>query len=116
MARVWSILAILLACLIMVGTVNAQEKKGNRKPADQRFDDMEKTVKHDPLTGVLTKDEFVTALKGTRMADRAEEFFKNIKKADEGKVTKAEYVQAMKDRYGKKKKKDADKTPPADSK
>ncbi len=55
---------------------------------------MEKAAKHDPLTGVLTQEEFVAGMKaaGGKMADRAEDIFKNIKKADEGKVTKDEYV------------------------
>ena len=35
----------------------------------------------------------------SRAADKAEEIFGQIKKADEKKVTKAEYVAHMKERY-----------------
>jgi hypothetical protein len=100
-------LVLLVATMVMVSTASAQDKEkkgrkgGDRPTPEKRFDDMEKTVKHDPLTGVLTKDEYVKALKDTRMADRAEEMFKRIKKADENKVTKAEYVTAMKEMFTK---------------
>lgn len=111
MARVWSMLLVLVvACLIAVNSVSAQEKKGKRgdRPSpEKRFDDMEKAVQHDPLKGELTKDEFVKALKETksRMADKAEEVFKSIKKADENKVTKDEYVKFLKERFANHQKK-----------
>ena len=116
MARVWSMLLVMVvACLVAVNSVSAQEKKGKRdRPSpEKRFDDMEKAVKHDPLKGELTKDEFVTAMKETksRMADKAEEFFKKIKKADESKVTKDEYVKALKDMFANRQKKGEKKQP-----
>jgi Ca2+-binding EF-hand superfamily protein len=109
MVRVWTRLAVMvLACLVMVSMAVAQDQGGGKKrtpqtpeerkaAAEKRFDALEKAAKHDPATGVLTKDEFVAAVKevNAKMADRAEDMFKNIKKADESKVTKAEYVTFM---------------------
>lgn len=104
MVRVWSkLLVLVVACLVAVNSVSAQEKKKGKRDRpshEKRFDDLEKAVKHDPLKGELTKDEFVKALKETksRMADKAEETFKSITKADENKVTKDEYVKFHKER------------------
>ena len=80
----------------------SREKKGKGKQspeerkaaAEKRFDDMEKAAKHDPLTGVLTKDEFVAAIKeiNSKMGDCAEQMFDRITKADKDKITKGEYV------------------------
>ena len=101
--RIWTVLlSLILAGFVAVNTGSAQEKKKHDRPSPEaRFDGLEKAVKHDPLTGELTKDEFVTAMKETksRAADKAEEIFGQIKKADEKKVTKAEYVAHMKERY-----------------
>jgi hypothetical protein len=118
MVRVSTRLAVfVLACLVVVSMSIAQDqpdtkKKGKQSPEERkaaiekRFDALEKAAKHDPLTGVLTKDEYVAAVKevNAKMGDRAEEMFKNIKKADDGKVTKAEYVTFMSEqrRGGKK--------------
>ena len=113
MVRVWSILTLLLACLALVSTVRADDaaKKHKGFSPEAYFDTLEKAAKHDPLKGELTKDEFVAARKATNpdKAEQAEGFFKQIKKADEGKVTKDEFVKFMKDHAGKgkKKKKDA---------
>ena len=100
MVRVCStMLALLVACLVAVNSASAQDKpKHQHTSPDQRFDALEKAVNHEPLKGELTKDEFITAMKASKskMADKAEEFFGKIKKADETKVTKAEYVDAMK--------------------
>jgi len=106
MVRTWlTMLVMALACLIVVKPASAQEGKKHGGP-ESRFDALEKAVKHEPLKGELTKDEFVTALKETksRMADKAEEIFKSITKADENKVTKAEFVTFMKERMAKRKK------------
>jgi hypothetical protein len=106
MVRVWTRLAVVvLACLVMVSMAVAQDQGGGKKRpqqtpeerkanAEKRFDDMEKTAKHDPLKGELTKEEFVAGMKeiNTKMADRAEQMFDRITKADSTKVTKAEYV------------------------
>jgi hypothetical protein len=117
MTRLWTTLLILvMACLVTVNMASAQEKrgkkggKGDRAPdAGKLFDEMEKKAKHDPLTGVLAKDEFVKGMKesGSRMAERAEQMFDRIKKADSTKVTKEEYTTFLKDfmaNRGKKKK------------
>jgi Ca2+-binding EF-hand superfamily protein len=106
MVRVWTRLAVVvLACLAMASVSFAQDDGGGKKRtpptpeerkanAEKRFDDLEKAAKHDPVTGVLTKDEFVAAVKagGGKMADRAEQMFDRITKADKDKITKAEYV------------------------
>lgn len=101
-------LIVALLCVMASGSAFAQERKGKRGGGDHpspeaRFDAMEKLAKHDPLTGTLTKDEFIKAVKesGSRMADHAEEFFNRIKKADENKVTKDEFVTAAKEMRAK---------------
>jgi len=123
MTRVCStLLALAIACLVAVNTASAQQNEGKKKRErpnpEARFDALEKAANHDPLTGELTKDEFVKAMKATapRMGDRAEQFFNRIKKADENKITKAEFVQSMKDfragqggKHGGKKKRPAPK-------
>jgi hypothetical protein len=110
MAKVLSTLLVLVvACLVVVSMASAQDKKGKGQRPDPgaRFDAMEKSAGHDPLTGCLTKDEFVKAMKesGSKMADRAPEFFDKIKKADANKVTKDEYIAGIKELFsgGKKK-------------
>jgi hypothetical protein len=103
MPRIGSFLTLLLASLLMASALRADDappppKKPPRKTPEQRFDALEKAAKHDPLKGVLTKGEFVDAIKATsspRMADRAEEMFLSIPKADPGKVTKDEFVKAI---------------------
>jgi hypothetical protein len=101
--RIWTILlSLILACFVTVNIGSAQEKKKHDRPSpEQRFDNLEKAVKHDPLTGELTKDEFVTAMKETksRQADKAGEIFGQIKKASDTKVTKAEYVAFVKEHF-----------------
>ena len=75
---------------------------------EARFDALEKAAKHDPCTGVLTKDEFVAAIKATskdpKQAEHADKWFDKITKADAAKVTKDEYVKFMKENAGKGKK------------
>jgi hypothetical protein len=114
MVRICStLLVVVMACLVAANVAFAQEqKKGGKRGgtpedrkarAEKRFDDMEKAVKHDPLKGELTKDEFLKAMKEMsqgKMGDRAEEFFKRMKKADESKITKAEYVTAISEMMG----------------
>jgi hypothetical protein len=104
MVRLWTTFLVLaMACLVTVNTASAQGKqgkKGGKMPdAGKLFDEMEKKAKHDPLTGVLTKDEFVKGMKesGSKMADRADQMFERIKKADKTKVTKDEYTTFLKD-------------------
>jgi len=110
MVRKWStMLFVALACLIVVNTASAQQGDQPAKKhggPEARFDAMEKAVKHDPLKGELTKEEFVAALKELKSprADKAEEFFNKIKKADENKVTKEEFVTAVKAMMAKRKK------------
>ena len=108
MVRIWSILALLLAYVAMASTVSAQDAPKKHKGGDPAayFDTLEKAAKHEPLKGELTKDEFIAARKATApdKAEQAEGFFKQIKKADDGKVTKDEYVAFMKSHTGKKKK------------
>lgn len=110
MARVCSIFALLFAFVVMVSAARADDpappKKHQHQTPEARFDALEKAASHDPVKGVLTKDEFVTALKtvAPKMADKAEEIFAKITKADEGKVTKDEYVTwAKAQHHGKKK-------------
>jgi hypothetical protein len=117
MPRVWStLLVMVVACLIAVNST-AQEKKrgkgGDRPSPESRFDALEKAAKHDPLTGVLTKEEFVKAMKdsGSRMADRAEEIFTKLKKADEKKITKDEFVKGMKEMFQGRGKRGGEKKP-----
>ena len=113
MVRIWSILSLLVACSIVVNVARAADepKKHEHQTPEQRFDALEKAAKHDPLKGELTKDEFVAAVKevSPKMADHAEDAFKHIKKADENKVTKDEYVASAKAHHhgGKGKKKAA---------
>jgi hypothetical protein len=117
MRRFCSILSFLLACLIVASTVRGQDpdnpppkKKKRSMTAAQRFDAMEKAANHDPLKGELTKDEFIAAVKSVqpKQADKAEDMFKGITKADEGKVTKDEYVAWTKAEAAKRKKKKKD--------
>ncbi len=107
MVRTGLMVLIALGLLLAVARQSFAQEKKKRPTLEQRFDALEKAAKHEPLTGVLTKDEFVAAVKevSPRMADRAEKIFDDIKKADAGKVTKAEYVTAMKERYKNRKKK-----------
>jgi hypothetical protein len=115
MARLWTTLMVLVvACLVTVNMASAQGRqgkkgqKGGKTPdAGKMFDDAEKAAKHDPLTGVLTKDEFVKGLKesGSRMASHAEQMFDRIKKADNSKVTKEEFTTFLKDFMGNRGKK-----------
>jgi hypothetical protein len=112
MVRLWATFLVLaMACLVTVNVASAQGKQGKKgggmPDAGKMFDDTEKAVKHDPLTGVLTKDEFVKGMKesGSRMADRGEQMFEHIKKADNSKVTKEEFVTFMKDFMGNRGKK-----------
>ena len=107
MLRLWTTLLVLVvACLVTVNMASAQGrqgKKGGKMPdAGKLFDGMEKLAKHDPLTGVLTKDEFAKGMKesGSRMASRAEQMFDRIKKADKSKVTKEEFTTFMKQFMG----------------
>jgi hypothetical protein len=95
MVKLWTTLLVLVvACLVTVNVASAQGRQGKKDgrlpDAGKLFDDAEKAAKHDPLTGVLTKDEFVKGMKesGSKMADRAEQMFDRIKKADNSKVTK----------------------------
>lgn len=111
MVRIWSILTLLFACCVMVNTVRAQDAPAKKhKGPEARFDALEAAAKHDPLKGELTKDEFVAAIKATakdpKQAEHAESLFNKISKADETKVTKAEFVKFAKDHAGKGKKKD----------
>jgi len=107
MVRTGLMVLIALGLLLAVARPSFAQERKQRLTPEQRFDALEKAVKHDPLTGVLTKDEFIAGVKevSPKMADRAEKLFTDIKKADEGKVTKNEYVTAMKERYAKRKKK-----------
>ena len=98
----------------MVSAVRADDapaKKHKGPSAEQRFDALEKAAKHDPLTGELKKDEFIAAVKATakdpKQAEHAEKFFTAITKADDGKVTKDEFVKFIKEHHAKAKKKDA---------
>ena len=113
MVRVGSLLTLLLACSVMAGTVRAGDapvKKHKGQSIEQHFDALEKAAKHDPCTGVLTKDEFVAAVKATskdaKQAQHADKWFDKITKADESKVTKDEFVKFMKANLDKGKKKD----------
>ena len=108
MVRILSILAVSFACFVMVSAVRADDQappQHKHKTAEQRFDALETAAHHSPLTGVLTKAEFVSAFAtvAPKAADKAEKMYTDIKKADEGKVTKAEFVAWAKSHHGHKK-------------
>lgn len=114
MARVWSVLVVMVACLVAVNFASAQEKKkhgdhkgGHMDPA-ARWAAIAKGADKADATE-LTKDEFVKGVKATsqgKMADHAEDFFKRIKKASEDKITKDEYIAGVKEMFSKHKKGD----------
>ena len=110
MARVWSALMVVVVCLIAVNFASAKEekKKGDRPSPEQRWAAIAKAADKADATE-LTKDEFVKGAKATnpKMGEHAEEFFTHAKKAADDKITKDEYIAAVKEMMGKHKKKDA---------
>lgn len=115
MVRLWSALVVLaMVCFVAASVAAAQDKdkggKGRRFDPAARWAAIAKGADKEGATE-LTKDEFVKGVKaaGGRMADEGEAFFDRIKKADEKKVTKDEFVGFMKEmasKRGEKKPKD----------
>lgn len=116
MRKLWSTLVILaMVCFVAVSMTVAQDKDKDKK-GRARFDPATRwaaIAKGADKEGAteLTKDEFVKGVKavGGPRADQGEMLFDRIKKAEEKKVTKDEYVSFVKQwmsKRGEKKPKD----------
>lgn len=110
MRKLWSTLVVLVAmvCFVAVSVAAAQDKDKGKGAKGRRFDPaarwaaLAKGADKEGATE-LTKDEFVQGVKaaGGRMADQGEAIFDRIKKADEKKITKDEFVSFWKEMAAK---------------
>lgn len=105
MVRLWSTLVVLvMVCFVAVSVVSAQQKKGrsNRPDPAARWAAIAKAADKEGATE-LSKEDFIKGVKGVggRMADQGEAIFNRVKKADEKKVTKDEFIAFAKQPRGK---------------